>query len=49
MVYFNIKYGIIIDVIDKEDGIVVVVIFFKVYVYFEYCVGYIKDISIVCR
>lgn len=47
MVYFNIKYGIIIDVIDKEDGIVVVVIFFKVY--FEYCVGYIKDISIVCR
>lgn len=38
MVYFNIKYGIIIDVIDKEDGIVVVVIFFKVFLDFDYII-----------
>lgn len=38
MVYFNIKYGIIIDVIDKEDGIVVVVIFFKVFLDFYYII-----------
>lgn len=49
MVHFNTKYGTITDAIDKEDGIAVVAILFKVY--FEYRVGHIKDTSIlvVCR
>lgn len=49
MVHFNTKYGTITDAIDKEDGIAVVAILFKVHVYFEYRVGHIKDTSIVCR
>lgn len=36
MVHFNTKYGTITDAIDKEDGIAVVAILFKVSLDFDH-------------
>lgn len=43
MVHFNTKYGTITDAIDKEDGIAVVAILFKVSLDFDHITELIQN------